>query len=100
MELATERLLDRAPPHSPDGQAKFLERSQRALWRGSCNSLCDGYEFFGVQNGGTGCFCGATYGRYGPSAACNMSCAGNLSEICGGAGVNSIYRVANTSTTW
>eukprot|EP00039_Didymoeca_costata_P029103 m.23283 g.23283 ORF g.23283 m.23283 type:complete len:635 (-) comp7484_c0_seq1:228-2132(-) len=64
-----------------------------------CNTLCQGYEFFGVQNGGTGCFCGSHYGRYSQApSCCNMTCAGNQSEICGGPGCNSIYRTLNYSS--
>jgi len=30
------------------------------------------------------CFCGNSYGLYGKSIFCNVSCGGNASEICGG----------------
>ena len=66
-----------------------------------CRSLCAADashpRYFAVQNGGTGCFCGDGYGKYGPSTACNMSCAGGTAtdpaQACGGIGANSIYRV-------
>lgn len=58
-----------------------------------CNALCKGHAYFGVQYGGSGCFCGEAYGRFGTSTACNRSCAGDPSEICGGKSANSIYGV-------
>jgi len=64
-----------------------------------CAALCTGYRYMGVQNGGTGCFCGASFGRYGVSTNCTMYCDGNPGELCGGAGCNSIWLVPNT-TSW
>lgn len=75
----------------------------RGPWRSQpmtveqCNGLCDGYRFFALQNGGTGCFCGTSYGRYGASPNCTMPCAGNSSQSCGGPGVNDIYEVTNST---
>ena len=60
-----------------------------------CSHLCQGYRYFGVQNGGSGCFCGTKYGRYGPSNKCAMACAGDRAQICGGAGANSVYLTVN-----
>ena len=60
-----------------------------------CNVLCNGHGFFGVQNGGTGCFCGDAFGRYGRCGNCSMPCAGNASQTCGGPGANSVYAVTN-----
>ena len=37
------------------------------------------------------CFCGNSYGSYGLATNCNMNCAGNTNEICGGYSTNSIY---------
>ena len=62
-----------------------------------CNALCTGHAFFGVQNGGTGCFCGARFGSYGRSENCTMPCAGNETQICGGPGANSIFAVDNAT---
>jgi len=64
-----------------------------------CNALCNGHAFFGVQNGGTGCFCGASFGSYGRSHNCTMPCAGNKKQMCGGPGANSIFAVSN-ATEW
>ena len=60
---------------------------------------------FGVQDGGSGCFCGDSLDlaqKYGKSTNCTMACgsdpekpsrAGELSA-CGGPGCNSIYKVS------
>ncbi len=37
------------------------------------------------------CFCGNSYGTYGLSTQCNMTCSGNKNEICGGIWANAIY---------
>ena len=53
----------------------------------------------GVQNGRL-CFCGLSsphyrdYGAYGPSTGCNIPCAGNAAEKCGGVNANAIYNAA------
>jgi arylsulfatase A len=58
-----------------------------------CGGLCKGFKYFGVQNGGSGCFCGPSYGKYGPSNNCSLPCSGNKAETCGGPGCNSIWLV-------
>jgi len=37
------------------------------------------------------CYCADTYDRLGSADNCNTSCAGNQSQICGGAGALSVY---------
>ena len=58
-----------------------------------CVSLCreHGFAYAGTQFA-TQCFCGNSYGRSG-TARCDMLCAGNRSEVCGGVWANSVYRV-------
>jgi hypothetical protein len=63
-----------------------------------CNSLCAplGYAYFGVQMGGTGCFCGNSFGSQGKTgidSACNVTCIGNKHQVCGGPNLNSVYAV-------
>ncbi len=60
----------------------------------ACAVTCrrQGYKFAGLQYGSQ-CFCGNRYGRYGKSSACNMPCAGNKSQTCGGTWANSVYAV-------
>lgn len=48
----------------------------------------------------TQCFCGWTYGEYNSSTNCNIKCAGNIREICGGAWANSIYNVTKYETEY
>jgi hypothetical protein len=60
-----------------------------------CNAHCKSFKVFGVQYGGTGCFCGNSFGSQGeaPQSSCNMTCQGNSSEICGGPNLNSVWAV-------
>ena len=59
----------------------------------SCVADCSyhGYSYAGTQAANQ-CFCGDTYGSYGPSTSCNLACGGNASETCGGYYANSVYR--------
>jgi hypothetical protein len=59
-----------------------------------CTSECQrsGFTYAGARHG-QNCFCGNSYGKFGTATSCNFSCAGDNSKICGGAGVNSVYRV-------
>ena len=56
-------------------------------------ALKQGYAFAGVQ-WGYECFCGNDYGKYGPSANCDMQCTGDHRNtedaICGGFWAKSI----------
>jgi len=83
-----------------------------------------GYRYAGAQFSYE-CYCGNTYGRYGPSSMCNSFCAGDRTNqtICGGAWANTVmstgiaedhprcrdgwtpfgvhcYKVFNESVTW
>ena len=69
-----------------------------------CNALClhdkkhaeKKFKYFGVQAGGSGCFCGDAFGMFGQAKAdsdCSLPCAGNSSEICGGDFFNSVYEI-------
>lgn len=60
---------------------------------GQCVSNCASKNraFAGVQFG-TYCFCDDNYGSYGAADNCNMKCAGNAGETCGGRWANSVYR--------
>ena len=39
------------------------------------------------------CFCGNTYGKFGPADNCNLRCRGNPSDFCGGGWANSVFEV-------
>ena len=69
-----------------------------------CNAECAplGFKFFGVQMGGSGCFCGNAFGSQGRAASdglCNKPCAGNPSEVCGGPNLNSVYKTVSVSVS-
>ena len=59
---------------------------------GRCVAWCrdQGFPYAGAQYGSQ-CFCGNTYGRYGPANNCNMRCAGDPSQACGGEWANSVF---------
>lgn len=65
-----------------------------------CIAQCQarGFAYAGTQYGSY-CFCGNEYGRSGPAQNCNVPCAGNGAEMCGGAWANSVYRAAATQNT-
>uniref|UniRef100_A0A1I8J785 WSC domain-containing protein n=1 Tax=Macrostomum lignano TaxID=282301 RepID=A0A1I8J785_9PLAT len=60
-----------------------------------CSEICtyEKFRYFAVQYSG-GYFCGNSYGRFGRAADsdCNMACAGNSAQMCGGTSRNSVYR--------
>ncbi len=43
---------------------------------------------------GNWCFCGSDFGSFGEADNCNMGCAGNPKEVCGGRWANSVYKLA------
>ncbi|CAH1781368.1 unnamed protein product [Owenia fusiformis] len=53
-----------------------------------CSSF--GYGYAGVQRG-TDCYCGNSYGKYGPNNKCNVPCSSEPETNCGGRFVNFIY---------
>ena len=62
-----------------------------------------GYQYAGTQYSSE-CWCGNSYGLYGvkPTNECNMPCAGNEGEMCGGANRNSVYTTTHSGIliTW
>ena len=69
----------------------------RGMTNESCRNSCaqQSFAFAATQYGGY-CFCGNTYGSYGaaasasPPRSCNLGCAGNPNEVCGGEWANSL----------
>ncbi len=60
-----------------------------------CMRLCTeaGYQYAGTQFSKE-CYCGNSYGSYGADPnGCNMPCAGNTGEMCGGGSRNSVYTI-------
>ena len=64
--------LERAVPH-PSGELTVDSRLCRE--KGNAYAATQ----FGKQ-----CFCGNSYGKYGPAKNCDANCSGNQAEICGG----------------
>ena len=60
-----------------------------------CVSECGtrGFAYAGTQFG-SHCFCGQRYGASGLAPNCDMACAGNAAQKCGGVWANSIYELA------
>ncbi|KAK5999297.1 hypothetical protein QM012_005622 [Aureobasidium pullulans] len=70
----------------------------------SCATFCSGYAYFGVEYGAE-CYCGSSlYAnsiRQSDETGCNMPCAANASEVCGGSNFLNVYyiNVTTSSTT-
>jgi len=62
-----------------------------------CVSECRkrGFSIASTQYGSQ-CFCGNSYGKYGSANNCNMACAGNGSQICGGTWANSVFKTGRS----
>ncbi|WP_456324772.1 PAN domain-containing protein [Desulfonauticus submarinus] len=58
-----------------------------------CIDICSkrNFKYASVQYS-TQCFCGNSYGKYGPANNCNMKCSGDSDKICGGFWANSVYK--------
>lgn len=57
-----------------------------------CQSICEDYYYFGVENGDS-CYCGNDDSKFipVPTNECDKPCAGNTTEICGGSWRLSVY---------
>jgi WSC domain len=71
------------------GFATAIEGNTNAV----CGQTCaaKGFQYSGTQFGAQ-CFCGNTYGKYGPATNCESPCGGNSAEKCGGDWANSVSR--------
>ncbi len=110
--------LERSPGSGFDGAAsEYLGcfRDQRtgdgtagrdlpaAAWNdpGMTNRLCidfcagQSFPYAGTQYGNW-CFCGDRYGQSGKAKNCDVPCAGDRNETCGGSWANSVYQVGLT----
>ena len=69
-------------------------RSDPRMSSQMCTAECraKGFSYAGTQHSSY-CFCGNSYGATGAAANCDMGCAGNPGEKCGGAWANSVYAV-------
>jgi len=62
----------------------------------TCTTACTShyYAYAGLQ-GGDNCFCGGSYGRYGPGQ-CDTPCTQDNNNTCGGSAANSVYSTGFT----
>ncbi|KAI1328804.1 heme peroxidase [Xylariaceae sp. FL0255] len=63
-----------------------------------CANFCDGYTYFGAEYSDE-CYCGDEIGdgsEVTSASACNMACAGDNKELCGGSSRLSIYELVTT----
>ena len=84
----------------PDPRVDKSKRDLNKVWKidekmtvQKCIQMCGGYRYAAVQYG-KHCFCDNSYGKYGKVGNCNMPCAGDVDEICGGSWANSVYSTA------
>lgn len=61
-----------------------------------CESLCSGYTYAGVENGGE-CYCGNTITNNQASTGCTTPCLGDSTKTCGGGWAVYIYQYTTTS---
>ncbi|CAD6446517.1 86c7ab1a-b181-4c17-907e-67653ddef4d4 [Sclerotinia trifoliorum] len=72
----------------------------------SCQKICSGFEYFGMEYSNE-CYCGATINAGSVLQAgiiptingCDMLCAGNASEYCGGGSRLNMYQLNGTTST-
>ncbi|KAF9456639.1 glycosyl hydrolase family 71-domain-containing protein [Collybia nuda] len=78
--------------------------SQNNMTPQTCQSLCTGYQFAGVEYG-LQCFCGNSLRNNGATGAvidsdsCGVPCAGDPSKKCGGSWTLSVYSKGSTGNT-
>ncbi len=86
---------DQGDPNGTNGRdLNGLAVNNPSMTTEACNQTCvsKGFPYAATQYS-TWCFCGASYGRSGRADNCNMKCAGNQGETCGGTWANSVYQV-------
>lgn len=57
----------------------------------ACQAKCSGYTYAGVEFG-VECYCGNDFTTKTPSASCNVPCAGDNSQMCGGPWAVSVFQ--------
>lgn len=63
-----------------------------------CATICEGYTYFGVEYSRE-CYCGNTIkaGAALATSGCDMTCAGNATEYCGGKARMSMYKAGTAA---
>lgn len=83
------------PKADPNGTAnRDLDgayRNSQTMTNQACLAFCAGYKFAATQYG-SWCFCGNshTFNKTEEAGTCNMPCAGDSKQICGGSWSNSV----------
>lgn len=86
-----------------DASSKIIARrdvfgyltSENDMTNGKCMQHCRAQDYsVAATQFGTWCFCGTDFGNFGEADNCNMGCAGNPDEVCGGRWANSVYKLA------
>ena len=77
--------------------------SSSAMSVAICASACQGYNYFGLENGNQ-CYCGNTLSSQPTSAAdqsggSDVVCSGDNTELCGGLGLLRLYTSASVSSS-
>jgi hypothetical protein len=75
-----------------DRDLSGLMVSTNTMTTEQCITTCaeKGFTYAGTQYSSQ-CLCGNSYGKYGAANNCNMKCAGNQNQTCGGYSANSVY---------
>jgi hypothetical protein len=86
-----------------DASSKIIARrdvfgyltNENDMTNGKCMQHCRAQDYsVAATQFGTWCFCGTDFGNFGEADNCNMGCAGNPDEVCGGRWANSVYKLA------
>ncbi len=85
--------LDQGDPTGTDGRdLDGMIWVDRDMTVDACRATCadDGYALAGLQNGDW-CFCGSRHDEEEEADACDMPCAGDREQTCGGTWASSVY---------
>jgi hypothetical protein len=86
-----------------DASSKIIARrdvfgyltNESDMTNGKCMQHCRDQEYsVAATQFGNWCFCGSDFGNFGEADNCNIGCAGNPDEVCGGRWANSVYKLA------
>ena len=83
-----------------NGSALSVPHIDRRLTIDRCQFRCFGYSYFGVENGRQ-CYCGNAIQNGAIPAdmtGCDVQCAGNRNQVCGGDGMINIYQVQQAAS--
>ena len=76
---------------NPDLPYKSPERSAFKTISDCVKDCASKFFIYAALQNAESCFCGNSFGRYGPSNKCRQKCQGAPNEVCGGLDSNSVY---------